>query len=116
MNGVCPGVDREEMRIVIDLQSCQLQTRHHGIGRSSLSLARAMVREGSCHEFWFGLDGSFPDTLPKVCLEFDGLIPRERIRVFNIPGPVEECTPANLWRTRVAESPSEDFMSDCRVF
>ena len=43
------------MRIVIDLQGAQTDSRFRGIGRYSLSLAKAMVRNRGEHEIIIAL-------------------------------------------------------------
>jgi glycosyltransferase involved in cell wall biosynthesis len=99
------------MRIVIDLQSCQSESRFRGIGRYSMALAKAMARQADNHEIWLALNDRFPDTIPAIRHEFDGLVPRDRIAVFAVNGPVAESNPANLWRTRGAERIREYFLA-----
>jgi hypothetical protein len=45
------------MRIVIDLQGAQTESRFRGIGRYSLSLALALVRQKGHHEVLITLSG-----------------------------------------------------------
>lgn len=99
------------MRIVIDLQSCQSEDRFRGIGRYSMALAKAMARQAGNHEIWLVLSDRFPDTVPAIRHEFDGLVPRERIVVFAVNGPVAANNPRNLWRTRAAERIREYFLA-----
>lgn len=99
------------MRIVIDLQSCQSESRFRGIGRYSMSLARAMARRAGDHEIWIALNDRFQETVPIIRSEFDGLVPKERIVTFSIPGPVLEENPQNSWRARAAESLREYFLA-----
>jgi len=44
------------VRVVIDLQSSQSGSRHGGIGRYSMSLAKAMIEQSRGHEFWVVLN------------------------------------------------------------
>lgn len=98
------------MRIVIDLQGVQCVSRFRGIGRYSLSLALAMARNAGEHEIWLALSGAFPESILSIRHAFDGLIPPERIRVFDVPTPVAEYEPANSWRVRAAERIRECFL------
>jgi len=91
------------MRIVIDMQGAQTESRFRGIGRYSLSLALAMARNAGEHEVWLMLNGAFLESILDIRRAFNGLIPQERIRVFNVPLPVAEHNPDNAWRARVAE-------------
>lgn len=90
------------MRIVLDLQGCQSVSRLRGIGRYSLALAQAIVRNAGEHEVWIVLSDLFPDSIEAIRTSFEGLLPPGRIAVFAIP----HLTPyqsAHDWRTRAAE-------------
>ena len=100
------------MRIVIDLQGAQTPGRQRGIGRHCLALAQAMARNAGSHELWLALNGRLPAAIEGVRAAFDGLIPQERIRVFDLPGPLAESDPANLWRRRAAEALRATFLAD----
>ena len=98
------------MRIVIDLQGSQTESRFRGIGRYSLALTLAMVRNAGEHEIWLILNAAFPESICHIRLAFDGIIPQERMRVFDVPTPVAEHNPFNGWRARAAEKVREHFI------
>jgi glycosyltransferase involved in cell wall biosynthesis len=103
------------MKIVLDLQGAQSESsRFRGIGRYSLALARAIVREAKQHEIWLALNGRYLESVIRLREEFANLIPEERIRVFALPGPVAELDPRNAWRMKTAELIREKFLSDLR--
>lgn len=102
------------MRIVIDLQGAQSTSRFRGIGRYSLSLALAMARNAGNHEIWLVLNGAFPESVLSIRHAFEGLIPSERIRIFEVPTPVAECDPSNAWRIRAAEKIREYFLQQLK--
>ena len=92
------------MRIVIDMQGAQTESRFRGIGRYTLSLAQAIVRNRGEHDVILALSGLFPDTIDPIRAAFDGLLPQENIRVWRAPGPVAEEHPSNearrdIWNT-----------------
>jgi hypothetical protein len=91
------------MRIAIDMQGVQTESRFRGIGRYSLSLALAIVRNRGDHEIILALNGLFPDSIEPIRAAFDGLLPQENIRVWHAPGPVQEEYPSNDQRREVAE-------------
>jgi glycosyltransferase involved in cell wall biosynthesis len=99
------------MRIAIDLQGAQSGSRHRGIGRYTLSLAQAMVVNGSDHEFIVTLNGLFPETIEPVRALFEHLIPQENIRVWTAAGPVHAMDSANNWRRHAAQLEREAFLS-----
>ena len=43
------------MRVVIDLQACQGLSRFRGIGRFSIELTKALVRQAGNDEVWLAL-------------------------------------------------------------
>lgn len=98
------------MRIVIDLQGSQTESRFRGIGRYSLALTLAMVRNAGEHEIWLVLNAAFPQSIRHIRLAFAGIIPQERMRVFDVPLPVAENNPINGWRARAAEKIREHFI------
>lgn len=99
------------MRIVIDLQGAQTQSRFRGIGRCSLSLTKAIARNRGDNEILIALNGLFPETIEPIRAEFEGLLPQENIRVWYAPGPVRECEPGNEWRREAAERIREAFLA-----
>ena len=99
------------VRYVIDLQGAQSESRYRGIGRYSLDLTAAMVRQVSGQEFWIVLNGLMPESVEDIRAFFDGLIPQERIAVFSAPGPVSFDNEANEWRIRAAERIRETFIA-----
>ena len=99
------------IRCVLDLQSAQGESRFRGIGRHSLDLALAIVREAGDHEVWIALNGSFADSIADLRVKFDDLVPRNRIVSFDLPGHVAESDPANTWRRQASERLREYFLA-----
>jgi glycosyltransferase involved in cell wall biosynthesis len=98
------------MRIVIDLQGAQTESRFRGIGRYSLALALGMARNAGEHELWIVLNTALAESISDIRRAFEGLIPNERIRVFDVPTPLAELDPGNAWRARAAEKIREHFI------
>ncbi len=99
------------MRIVIDLQACQTGSRFRGIGRYSLSLAQALVRNRGEHEIILALSALMPDTVESLRNDFDGLLPARNILVWHAHGPVREGQEGNRWRREAAERLREAFLA-----
>ena len=99
------------MRIVIDMQGAQTESRCRGIGRYTMSLVLAIVRNRGEHEIILALSGLFPDTIEPIRAAFHGLLPQENIRIWYAPGPVRECESGNEWRRKVAERIREAFLA-----
>ncbi|KTC62814.1 glycosyl transferase family 1 [Pseudomonas fluorescens ABAC62] len=95
------------MRILIDLQGAQSDSRFRGIGRYSLALAQAIARNAGNHEVWLALNGRLPDSIADIRTEFAGLISPERIRVFDLPDEVSQ----GAWAARAAEVVRESFLA-----
>lgn len=98
------------MKIVIDLQGAQTESRFRGIGRYSLSLAKAIAKNAGEHEVWLILNGALKQSVLDLRSEFQSLIPQDRIRVFNILAPVAEHDPSHSSKARVAELMREYFL------
>jgi glycosyltransferase involved in cell wall biosynthesis/ADP-heptose:LPS heptosyltransferase len=99
------------MRIVIDMQGAQTESRFRGIGRYSLSLAQAIARKRGEHEVLLVLNGLFPHTIEPIRGAFQGLLPQENIRVWYALGPTRECDPRSALRRDAAELIREAFIS-----
>ena len=99
------------MRIVIDMQGAQSESRFRGIGRYTMSFTQALVRNRGDHEIILALNGLFPDTIEPIRAAFDSLLPQENIRVWHAPGPVRDCEPGNEGRREVAEIIREAFLA-----
>ena len=99
------------MRIVIDLQGAQSNSRFRGIGRYSTSLAQAIIRNRGEHEVILVLNGLFPDATQFIKNQFADLLPPENIRVWYAPGPVMECQAGTDLRREGAELVREAFIA-----
>ena len=92
------------MRIVIDLQGAQSSgSRYRGIGRYTMSLAQAIVRNKGEHEVILALNGLFADSIDPIRAAFQGLLSQANIRVWQVPGPVGHMDTNNDWRRQSAE-------------
>lgn len=99
------------MRIVIDLQGAQTASRFRGIGRYTTALARGILRNAGEHEVWLVLNGALEESVTAIRADFDGLLPQERIRVFETPGRIAEMDTRLAPRCRAAEMIREQFIA-----
>jgi len=95
------------MRIVIDLQGAQSESRFRGIGRYSLSLSLAIAKHAQDHEIWIALNGKLPESIPSLKAAFSKLIPEDRIRTFDVP---DDRKPGQ-WTGRASEIVREEFLN-----
>src|SRR5471032_1456429 len=102
------------MRIVIDLQGAQSESRFRGIGRYSLALALGVARNAGPHEVWLLLNGALADAIADLRAAFAGLVPPERICVFDAPTPLAELDTGNSARSRAAELLREHAITQLR--
>jgi glycosyltransferase involved in cell wall biosynthesis len=103
------------MKIVIDLQGAQSTgSRNRGIGRYSLSLALAIIRNSAEHEVVIALNGLFPETIDPIRESFDGLLPPENIVVWQTPANVAFHSEDNLWNRQAAERIREAFLANLK--
>ena len=103
------------MRIVIDLQGAQTTaSKNRGIGRYTLAFAQALIRNRGEHEIVFVLNGLFAETIEPIRAAFEGKLPRDAVRVWLAPGPVDHGDPANDWRRKTAEITREAFLASLK--
>ncbi|MEO6966879.1 MAG: glycosyltransferase [Rhodanobacteraceae bacterium] len=99
------------MRIVVDLQACQSRaSRTRGIGRYSLSLLEAMLRNVGEDEIWIALNGELPGTVEPIRAALNGSIPDERIVVWKAVPAISAEYPANDWRRAAAAEARQTFL------
>lgn len=77
------------MRLVIDLQSTQTESRFRGIGRYSLAFAKSLARLRGNNELVVVLNGTLREGVEDVRSEFRDLLPIDGVRVFF--GPSRIC-------------------------
>ncbi len=99
------------MRIVIDLQGAQNNSRNRGIGRYSLSLAKAIARASkNSHEIIILLNGAFSDSIYNICNEFEGMVSKDNIKIFYGLVKTEAINPDNNWRRVASEHIYEEYI------
>jgi glycosyltransferase involved in cell wall biosynthesis len=98
------------MRILLDLQACQSGSRLGGIGRYSLSLAKAMISEAPSHDFYVVLNGLMPLHECELRLDFADLLAPEKFVSFAACGAVSAHHRSHHVRKDIAEMLREDFL------
>lgn len=91
------------MRIVIDMQGAQTESRFRGIGRYSISLAQGIVRNSAGHEVYLVLNGMLPEGIKNIRAAFAGLMPQSHIRVWYAEKPVANIHAENIPRSDIAQ-------------
>lgn len=99
------------MRIVIDLQGAQTESRFRGIGRFSTAIAKAIIENCREHQIYLVLNGLFSETISAIFADFEGVIDPANIMVWNAPGPVRYMEADNGWHREVAQLLREHFIA-----
>lgn len=102
------------MRIVIDLQAAQASNRNRGIGRYSLALAKAMIRNKGEHDVIIVLSGLFPKTIMPIRRLFSDLLPPENICVWSSMNDVAFTSNNSDWRLQAALAVREGFLKSLK--
>ncbi len=97
------------MRILLDLQGCQLAGTEPHAGDYSRKLAKALLRQGNGRDFWLVMNGQLPN-ISKLRREFEPYIARHRMRVFDVPAPVALRDRNNAWRNSAAKLIRQAFI------
>jgi O-antigen biosynthesis alpha-1,2-mannosyltransferase len=98
------------MRILIDMQGAQTLSRFRGIGRYSLSLAQAIVRQAKEHDVWLCLNGNYPESIAQIHSAFNDLLPEHHLKIFHTPKRISWDLPENFWRIKASEMIRESFL------
>ncbi len=76
------------MRIVIDLQGAQSESRFRGIGRYTMSLTRAIIKNNKKHEIYLLLNGLLTESINPIRAELGDLLPDDRFVIWYAPAPM----------------------------
>lgn len=71
------------MRIIIDMQGAQTESANRGIGRYSLSLAKALFENAGKHEIFFFFNKKIGLKTNQLLMDFIDEIPSDRILVWD---------------------------------
>jgi glycosyltransferase involved in cell wall biosynthesis len=98
------------MRLVIDLQGAQGESRYRGIGRYALAISQAIARLNTEHEIFIVLNGLLTENLEPLRTTFSSLLPNDHILVWQAPGPTHAIDPENQTNQQVAQRLREAFI------
>jgi len=104
------------MKIAIDLQSCQSNARHHGIGRAALSIVQQIIKQSAQkHEIWIVLNAQLnSETILEIKKKLQAILPIERIISYQVPIP-NDSKIANQHRQAAAEYIREYFIESLQI-
>jgi glycosyltransferase involved in cell wall biosynthesis len=103
------------MRIVLDMQGAQTNSRFRGIGRYTVSMAQALLRIESKHEIFLAFNASMPEAIADVRMQLGDLIKEENILIWYGPGPAQNDDNNNDYRRRVAEECFKTFLQQVQT-
>lgn len=93
------------------MQGAQTDSRFRGIGRYTMALVQAMLRNRGQHDVVLVLNGLFESSLEPMREAFVGVLPPEKILVWVAPGPVGVHAFANQGRQELAMAMREAFLA-----
>jgi glycosyltransferase involved in cell wall biosynthesis len=92
------------------MQGAQTESRYRGIGRYTISLVQAIVRNNIKHDIILILNCLFPESIELVRSAFHGILPQEKIQVWYSPNNICSTDNKNKNRREVAELLREAFI------
>jgi glycosyltransferase involved in cell wall biosynthesis len=103
------------MRIVIDMQGAQTEfSRHRGVGRYTLKLAEALVRNAGHHEILLVANGYFVDAANELRERFHGHVPDAAIQVWQQEYGFNASNLASVSLRQAAEAVRQQFIDRIR--
>lgn len=92
------------MHVLIDVQACQSESRFRGIGRSTLAMSRAMIRNAGEHRVSILINGMYPiDSINDVKMAYQDLLSEEDMFIFSAIAPTRYADVNNHARRKAAE-------------
>lgn len=75
------------MHILIDVQGLQSASRYRGVGRSTLAMSKAIIRNADAHRVSILLNGMFSlENIRKVRQTYQNVLPYSEIFTFSAQG------------------------------
>jgi glycosyltransferase involved in cell wall biosynthesis len=102
------------MRIVIDLQAAQASNKNRGIGRYSIALAEAMIRDAPAHDFVILLNGAFPESVMELRTTFETIAPSVTVSVWPAPPMASNWQTATTWQRAAAKAIREEWLESLK--
>ena len=99
------------MRILLDLQAMQTESRYRGIGRYARSLIQSLSSISSAHELVLVLTDLFPETVAPL-REFLGALNLNNIVVFNGLSGVRAMDMETKLNRQIQEKIYSTFVAD----
>ncbi|NTI17590.1 glycosyltransferase [Agrobacterium rhizogenes] len=96
--------------ILIDLQGAQTESRLRGIGRYTIALTLAMIRESRDHDIHILLSKAFPETIIELRCILEEHLPDEKIHFFDTVTPTTGLNRQNAWRSAASALLREAFI------
>lgn len=90
------------MRILVDLQGAQTQSRHRGIGRFTREVTKALLRHAGGHDVHLAISSPLDRAIDELIAEFRPCVPRGRLHYLRLPYGTSEHMTANTWLNRAA--------------
>ncbi len=100
------------MKIIIDLQSLQGSNRNRGIGRYSLALSQALIRQAQHHEVYLCLNSNDIEVVQEIRSNFNTIIADDNIKVFEIPRKNNHEIDGSSIKLKIAEKIRENFIAN----
>jgi glycosyltransferase involved in cell wall biosynthesis len=91
------------MRLLIDLQGAQSESRYRGIGRYTLSIVAGILANRGNHEVILLVNGNLQSSLSYLCKKFFNLENKVSFCEWQAPGKLAANDPGNSVRRKVAE-------------
>jgi len=99
------------MKIILDLQSLQSDSKTRGIGRYTLSFTKAILEYAGQHDFYAVFNHLLSDELERDIKEISTYLDADNILTWRPPIPVSEIESANINRAHAAELVREHFLN-----
>lgn len=99
------------MRIVIDMQACQNDSRFRGIGRYSTGLITSLLEVAKeKHDFILLFNGLMTENLPELINYFSNYIETKKMHIWEGLGPVKTIQPENKNRKEISKTLREKYI------
>ena len=100
------------MKIVVDLQGIQNDSRFRGIGRYSIAFVKALIRNRASNEIVVLLSDLFPESLKEAKASRGQEAAQCTIKVWSGIGPTAFLDEKNSWRRDVSELLREAYIEN----
>jgi glycosyltransferase involved in cell wall biosynthesis len=99
------------MKLIIDIQSMQSESKYRGIGTYSFEFTKSILKNAGSNEVILIVNDLFDNEIEEIINKFDGLILLNNIRTFSLPSQLLSSEISHSLKIEISKLLREHFIA-----